>query len=183
MPRNPSHWLVPFLVLLTTQLPHMSFAVERTIPPMTTADLNGRKLQVPADMAGNPAVWVVAFDRAQQRQVDRLLGLVQAAKSTVPGLAFWEVPLIEDPGTFMQWFINSGMRGGIVDTDARARVVTFYVPDRAAWLKQVGLGVADQAYAVLVSKDGMVVAVESQSKILTLEQMTSFLAKAKTGAQ
>jgi hypothetical protein len=165
-------WLLP---LITLALPlELASAEVRVIPPMTSEDLNGRKLQVPADMTGSPALWVVAFDREHQAQVDRLLGLATAA---VPGLVFWEVPVIEDPGMVVRWFIDNGMRSGIPSEATRAHVVTLYVPNRTAWIKQVGIGSAKETYAVLVAADGMVTAVAPQSKLATREQMRAFLAE------
>lgn len=165
-------WLLP---LLTFALPlEPVSAADRVIPPMTSADLNDRELRVPADMTGNPALWVVAFDRGHQGQVDRLLKLAKAAS---PDVVFWEVPVIKDPGTVVRWFIDNGMRSGIPDGATRAQVVTLYVPDRAAWMQQMGIGTAAQASAVLVSPDGTVVAVAPQSELTSRQEMQAFLAK------
>jgi hypothetical protein len=158
----------------------LSVAVARdtTMPPMKAADLNGRALDLPRDMSGDPSVWVVAFDRVHQSQVDRLFGLLDTAKPTMPGLVYWEVPVIENPGAIGRWFIDNGMRSGIPKKDVRARVVTLYVPDRALWLKQVGVAGPEQAYAVLVGREGQILSVAAQSDIKTASDMTAFLGKA-----
>jgi hypothetical protein len=150
----------------------------RTMPAMTAADLNGRELSLPGALAGNPSVWVVAFDRAQQPEVDRLFGLLAQAKTKTPSLVYWEVPVIQDPGSMVRWFIDNGMRSGIPKTETRAKVVTLYVPDRAAWLKRVGIASVDQTYAVLVGPKGEIRAVASQAELKTEAAMGEFVARA-----
>jgi hypothetical protein len=154
---------------------HPSAALERTVPAMTAADLNGRTLNLPQDMAGDPAVWVVAFDRAHQDQVDRLFQLIDGAKDRAPGVVYWEVPVIKNPGAIGRWFIDNGMRSGIPNTQTRSKVVTLYVPDRAKWLSQMGVGGTDQAYAVVVGRSGAVLATAAQSDIKTVDDMAALI--------
>jgi hypothetical protein len=156
-----------------------SAALERTVPAMTAADLNGRTLNLPQDMSGDPAVWVVAFDRSHQSQVDRLFQLIDAAKDRAPGVVSWEVPVIKNPGAIGRWFIDNGMRSGIPSEQTRAKVVTLYVPDRAQWLQQMGVGGADQAYAVVVGRTGAVLATAAQSELKTVDDMAALLTQSQ----
>jgi hypothetical protein len=153
-----------------------------SMPPMKAADLNGRALELPRDMSGDPSVWVVAFDRVHQSQVDRLFGLLDTVKPSMPNLVYWEVPVIENPGAIGRWFIDNGMRSGIPKKETRARVVTLYVADRAQWLKQVGVAGPEQAYAVLVGRDGQILSVAAQSELKSAADMTSFLSNAAAPA-
>jgi hypothetical protein len=164
--------------LLPFAMPVAAEAPIRTMPAMKAADLNGRELNLPVALSGNPAVWVVAFDRAHQPQVDRLFGLLTQAKAKTPNLVFWEVPVIQDPGSVARWFIDNGMRSGIPNTETRAKVITLYVPDRAAWLKRVGIAGVDQTYAVLVRPKGEVRAVASQAELKTSAAVSEFVSKA-----
>jgi hypothetical protein len=149
----------------------------RMMPAMKAADLNGRELSLPGALSGDPAVWVVAFDRVHQPQVDRLFGLLGQVKTKLPNLVFWEIPVIQDPGSVARWFIDNGMRSGIPKTETRAKVITLYVPDRAAWLKRVGIGSTDQTYAVLVGPKGEIRAVAPQSDLKTAAAMSGFVGK------
>ena len=149
----------------------------RSVPKMTAADLNGRALTLPDDMVGDPAVWVVAFDRAHQSQVDRLFGLVQQAMVASPNVVTWEVPVIENPGAIGRWFIDNGMRSGIPKKETRAKVVTLYVPDRATWLREMGIASVDQAYAVLINRNGKIEAVAAQSDIKSADDMKAFVSR------
>jgi hypothetical protein len=166
-----------FVALLPLALPVAAETPVRTMPAMKAADLNGRELSLPGALSGDPAVWVVAFYRAHQPQVDRLFGLLGQAKAKSPNLVFWEVPVIQDPGSVARWFIDNGMRSGIPKIEARAKVVTLYVPDRAAWLKRVGIGGVDQTYAVLVGPKGDIHAVASQADLKTVAAMSEFVTR------
>jgi hypothetical protein len=157
-------------------------AETRSVPPMSSADLNGRALQIPRDLAGDPALWVVAFDRQHQPQVDRIFGLLKDIKPSYPGLVSWELPVIQDPGAITRWFIDNGMRSGISDTSVRAKVVTLYVPDRPAWLKAMGLSGTSESFAVVVGADGKVVASAAQSSIKTAAQLRDLLERARPPA-
>jgi hypothetical protein len=166
------------LALALASFAGSALARDVVIPPMTAADLNGKALQLPRDMSGDPSVWVVAFDREHQSQVDRLFGLLDAAKPSMPSLQYWEVPVIENPGAIGRWFIDNGMRSGIPKKETRAKVVTLYVEDRAKWLKQVGIAGPEQTYAVLVGPSGQIVSVAAQSELNSEADMAAFLNKA-----
>jgi hypothetical protein len=170
--------MLGIVILLPLAMPVAAEAPIRTMPAMKAADLNGRELSLPGALSGDPAVWVVAFDRAHQPQVDRLFGLLAQAKAKTPNLVFWEVPVIQDPGSVARWFIDNGMRSGIPKTETRAKVITLYVPDRAAWLKRVGIGGVDQTYAVLVGPKGEIRAVAPQSDLRSAAAMSEFVGRA-----
>jgi hypothetical protein len=174
-------WIFSTLSILAL-LPMTQHAVAknpvRTMPAITAADLNGRELSFPGELSGNPAVWVVAFDRDQQAQVDRLFGLLATAKTAQPGLVYWEMPVIQNPSSVIRWIIDNGMRRGIPSRETRAKVVTLYVPDRDAWSKQVGISTRDQASAVLIGRNGEIHAVATQTELKTSAAMKEFLAKA-----
>ena len=152
-----------------------SLALQRGVPQMTAADLNGKALKLPDDMAGEPAMWAVAFDRAHQSQVDRLFALFQEVKAAKPGLVFWEVPVITNPGAIGRWFIDNGMRSGIPSKETRARVVTLYVADRESWLKQMGVGGVAETYVVMVGRTGEILAVAAQSNIKTAADLAALV--------
>jgi hypothetical protein len=169
--------LMPLAIPVAAEAPIRTIPVP-TMPAMTATDLNGRELSLPGALSGDPSVWIVAFDRAHQPQVDRLFGLLAQAKAKSPGLVFWEIPVIQDPGAVARWFIDNGMRSGIPKTETRAKVITLYVPDRAAWVKRVGIRTVDQTYAVLVGPKGEIRAVGSQSELQTAAAMSDFIANA-----
>ena len=148
------------------------------MPQMEAADLNGRILQIPRDLRGSPPLLIVAFEEAQQKEIDRLVPLIENAKSAAPGLSIWELPLIDDPGPAGRFIIQSGMKAGIPEQATRGRVVTLYVNDRKAFAAALGLGREQIVYLVALGANGNVVASAPAREIATQPQMTAFLQRA-----
>lgn len=142
---------------------------------MTAYDLNGRMIEVPRAMGGDPSVWVLGFDRAQQPQIDRIFALLATLRKGHPALDVWEVPVIEDPGAVVRFFIDNGMKSGIQGDARRAKVVTLYVASRAEWLRSAGITTTAEAVVVRVSADGQVVRMAKQSEIKDAATMEMFL--------
>ena len=155
-------------------------AFAQTMPHMEAADLNGRALSIPQDLAGSPPLLFVAFEEEQQKEIDRLLRLIEKAKA--PGLRVWELPLIDDPGPAGRFFIGNGMRAGIPGQVTRGGVVTLYVKDRKAFAAALGLGPEQTVYLVALGANGHVAASRPSREIVTQPQMNAFL-KAVTGAR
>lgn len=92
-------------------------------PSITGESLAGQPVELPADLAGQPAILIVGYLQEAQFDIDRwLMGLIQAGVA-VPIL---EVPTI--PGlvpTLASDWIDDGMRSGIPREDW-AIVVTLY---------------------------------------------------------
>ena len=92
-------------------------------PSVRGESLEGAKIAIPEDFAGEPVVLIVGYKQNSQFDIDRwLLGLVQAEVD----VAIREVPTIAGlvPGMIGGW-IDSGMRRGIPKEDWGA-VVTVY---------------------------------------------------------
>ena len=140
-------------------------ATPARVPSQQAADLNGRTLNVPADLGTKPALWLIAFEREQQREVDRLFALVAPLQKADPALQVWEIPVIEDPGSVVRFFIDNGMKNGIPSTTTRGRVVTLYVASRTAWLRTTGLPSAKESIAAVVAPDGRIMGWRMQSEI------------------
>jgi len=124
------------------------------LPDVRGESLDGREWQLPAALAGEPAILIVAFEMRAQFDCDRWLqGLLQAQTP----VALLEVPTI--PGMFPTLFsgtIDGGMRSGIPSEDWGS-VVTLYGSDARRLLDFTG-GVSDRnARVLLLDRDGRVV--------------------------
>lgn len=96
---------------------------QERLPSITGRSLAERAVRLPEDLAGAPAVLLVAYEQDTQFDVDRwILGLMQVDA----GIRLVEVPTIPGmlPGLFSGQ-INSGMRSGIPQADWGV-VVTLY---------------------------------------------------------
>ena len=68
---------------------------------------------------------------------------------------YYELPTIDKLNPVARWFINSGMRRGIPDANARARTITLYL-DKPSFRKALDLPDEKQIYALLVDRSGCV---------------------------
>jgi len=128
-------------------------------PQVSGKDLNHKPWIAPADFPGDRTIVVVAFAREQQADVDTWtegLGL-NTPSSTLPWI---EMPLINDPGMFMRWFINTGMRRGIPSKEVRSHVWTVYT-DKKAFMQTCGMPSEKVIYAMVVDRHGKILATES----------------------
>jgi hypothetical protein len=134
-----------------TRMPDVYF------PTITAENLNKEKVTLPDDLAGKPALVLVAYQRQQQSNVDTWLGQMDAIEAAIPGVRIIETPTISS----MKWgwfagFIDGGMRSGIPDPEARARTITLYT-DVGKFNRAVGIESTKTIYALLLDEQGRVV--------------------------
>lgn len=128
-------------------------------PQVSGKDLNDKPWSAPTDFPGEKTIVLIAFKREQQAAVDTWtegLGL-NAPANTLPWL---EMPLINNPGMFMRWFINTGMKRGIASEVSRSHVWTAYT-DKPAFLKACEIPSEEVVYALVVDRKGRILAIES----------------------
>lgn len=145
--------------LLVTALMTTARSENPTFPPVSGRDLNENPWTAPDGFPADRTLVLIGFDEPQQELIDTwIIGM--KLKNPETRLAWIEMPVIENPGIFMRWFINTGMRGGIPDKATRSRVWTAYT-DRKAFLKSCGIPSTDTITVLVVEKDGQIVASES----------------------
>jgi hypothetical protein len=128
------------------------------MPVIAGKDLNGTPWVAPAGLPGNTTLVLVGFEESQQEAIDtwtRGLGLTAPA-NTIPWI---EMPLVENPGWLMRWFVNAGMRSGIKDLQTRARVWTAYT-DKKTFMKSCGMTTDETVFAMVVDRNGHVLSIE-----------------------
>ena len=97
-------------------------------PSVVGQSLDGASVRLPEDLAGAPAVLLVAYRRQTQRDVDLWRGLIERE---APEVRWLEVPTIASPvWRPLAGWIDGGMRGG-VPRDLWGNVVTLYRDARA----------------------------------------------------
>jgi hypothetical protein len=70
------------------------------------------------------------------------------------------MPLIDNPGMFMRWFIDTGMRGGIKGRFQRSHVWTAYT-DKKAFLQSCGITSESEIRVLVVDRSGEIIHSES----------------------
>jgi len=138
-----------------------SHAFPATFPSLSGKDLNGSAWSAPAGFPGERTLVLIGFDEPQQVLIDSWIRGMKFESSQSP-TAWVEMPLIENPGMFMRWFIDTGMRGGIRDKATRAEVWTAYT-DRKAFLQSCEITTTDTITVLVVKRDGTILASETGS--------------------
>lgn len=140
-----------FMTVLLT----LALADQARFPTVTSKNLEGRAMTLPADFAGTRNVVFVAFQRDQQALVDTWVPYVKAAVGRTPGTEYYEIPTIGPLIRLLQWTINRGMRGGIPDVAARERTVTLYL-DKAPFKASLGITTEETIHVLVVDRAGRV---------------------------
>ncbi len=125
-----------------------------TFATLTATNLEKETLSLPKDFAGDHNLLLIAFQREQQRNVDTWLHEIKRFESS-PNFRYYELPTIDRLNAIARWFIDSGMRRGIPDREARARTITLYLA-KLAFRKALNLPDEKRVYAVLVDRSGRV---------------------------
>ena len=129
-------------------------APEATFPKLKASNLENQTFSLPEDFAGERNLLLIAFQREQQANVDTWLHQMKRFE-TSPGFHYYELPTIDRLNPFFRWFINSGMRRGIPDRNARARTITLYL-DKPSFRKALNIPDEKRIYAILVDRSGRV---------------------------
>lgn len=167
--------------MLSIEMPPIANAPEPAahpvLPAVQTVDLNGNTHQIPSGFDPGNVCLIVAFEREQQAECDRVAGLYEAIGD--PALAHLiELPVINDPGLFMRWFIWQGMRMGVRDQSRRAQVFTIYV-DAPAWKHAMNIS-DDAVYLVRTDHTGVVQEMRPSAGITTAAELRAFLSASST---
>jgi hypothetical protein len=149
-----------FIVLIAVLLSGSSFAKnpDARLPVITGKDLNGTSWLVPAGLPGDRTLVLVGFEESQQQDIDiwtQGLGL-KAPTNTIPWV---EMPLIQNPGMLMRWFINTGMQSGIKDLRIRSHVWTAYT-DKKTFMRSCGMVSDESIFAMVVNRSGQLLSIE-----------------------
>lgn len=151
--------------LLTHALPAILLCATALATPVNTMpltsgkDLNGTPWSVPKGLPAERSLVLIGFDEPQQAAIDTWtqgLGLDQPT-NTIPWI---EMPLIENPGMFMRWFIDTGMRGGIRGRFQRSHVWTAYT-DKKAFLQSCGITSESVIRVLVVDRSGKILRSEA----------------------
>jgi hypothetical protein len=124
-------------------------------PPVDGRNLEGERLDLPQDFAGELNVVLVAFARDQQRDVDGWMPFLSSIADARRDVRVYELPTLGRRYRLMRPMIDGGMRRGIPDPAVRAATVTLYV-DKARFRDALRLGTEDRIHVLLVDRDGRV---------------------------
>ena len=123
---------------------------ETKLPNLTVEDLNGRTLDLPSDLPGNPTIVVIAFKQNQQPVINSWAKRLDHQAQTGP--AWVELPTVGQGAALIKSVIGNGMRSGITLTAMRARTPTIY-SNRRAFNTAMGISDMSQIYVALAEQN------------------------------
>lgn len=124
--------------------------------PVTRAkNLSGTLLELPTQFGGQINLLFIAFQQWQQNSVNTWLPLAEQLEEIVPGLQYYELPVIRRMNGFAQAFIDAGMRAGIPGQASRDRTITLYL-EKETFKHSMGITSEDAIQVMLVDRSGTI---------------------------
>jgi hypothetical protein len=128
-------------------------------PLVSGKDLNNKPWMAPSGFPADRTLVVIAFEEEQQPGIDSWFEGMEVHKPS-SRISWIEMPLINNPGMLLRWFINIGMRGGIPSKEVRSHVWTAYT-NKKAFMEACGMATTKNVYALVVDRSGKIIAMES----------------------
>ncbi len=154
-----SHLIVSFGLIAFGLSSFAQTQPTKKMPLVKAETLAERQVTLPQDLPAEKTLILMAFEQAQQKNVDTWIAGMNLADNPIPWI---ETPIIEPKNRLFRAFIQGGMRRGIAEQKARDRTITLFT-DRSALMTAMGLPeqfntiyavVVDRAGNVLVSLEG-----------------------------
>lgn len=118
--------------------------------------LSGRKAILPEASAGKTALVLMGFTYQSRFVVEAWAEPVRKALATRESATFFEVPVLGGMARLGKWFIDSGMRRGTPKALHENVITVWGGVDRWKALMHFSEAAKDDAYLVLIGKDGKV---------------------------
>jgi hypothetical protein len=128
----------------------------RHFPNVSGSSLDGKRFNLPADLKGKMNIVIIAFRREQTDIIEQWATPLKEIMRADPSLEVYELPTLGRGYSPFRWWIDGGMRAGIVDEEARRRTITIYTNKRN-FKVQLGIPNEETIYIFLVGKDGRII--------------------------
>ena len=124
-------------------------------PELQGISLLGDEVVLPDGFEGEINLVSMGFIQGHQQDINGWIDIVPDLTEAYPALRFYEVPVIYEASPLFRWWLNNGMRIGVVEEQARARTITVYT-DRDRFSQAIDLPGLEEIYTVLLDDDGHV---------------------------
>ena len=122
-------------------------------PRVSGSNLLREKVTLPQDFKGRLNLVFIAFEQWQQMEVDSWTPTAQELEGQFEGLAYYELPTIQNRNRFSKMFINEGMRAGIPNPKTRERTITLYL-DKSDFRAALEMQDEQHIYILLIDRQG-----------------------------
>ena len=131
------------------------------LPAFMAQTLLRQPVTVPEGLPSDRTLALITFQRGQHTQVESWIQGMNLRND--PSIAWMRMPVVNDPGTMLgRSAVENRLLKHYPEDTERAKLVPVFT-DRASFVRSAGLGGTDQVYAVVVNRQGEVLArVEGQ---------------------
>lgn len=124
-------------------------------PRLTGISLLGDEVTLPEGFEGRVNLVSMGFVQAHQDDINGWIAALPELQADLPGLRFYEVPVIYEAGPLFRWWLNNGMRIGVVEEEARKRTITVYT-DRDQFSEALDLPDIERIHTLLLDDEGRI---------------------------
>ena len=150
-------WLLAasIAVVLASAAPSAT-TVMGQLPTFMAQTLNQQSISVPGGLPADRTLALIAFRSTQREQIE---GWIQGLNLRAdPSITWIRMPVLNDPGSpAARSVIKTKLMHRYPADAERARLVPVFT-DRDHFIRSAGLGGTEQVYAVVVNRDGEVLA-------------------------
>ena len=129
-------------------------------PNVQGRNLLGEHLRLPQDFAGEHNLVLICFTMEQQLEVNTWLTAAQDWQKRYARLEVYELPTLPRYNRLYQAYIDYVMVQGIPNPSTRKATITLYL-DLERFQAALGLAHRESAFALIVDRDGRVLACEA----------------------
>ena len=131
-------------------------AILGRVPALIGSDLNRKPISIPAGLTAERTLVLVSFQRGQGRDVDTWIRGMSLREG---GAVQWvRLPILNDPGDLSgRNEVESRFQARFTSPQERSKVVPVFT-DQQAFLRSVGLTGTDQISALVLNRNGEVLA-------------------------
>jgi hypothetical protein len=129
-------------------------AVGLRMPPLKGDLLTGKPGVLPDLAAGQTTLVILGFSYDSRVQVEAWAEKFKARYGAARDVTLFEVPMMGSGARLGRWFIDRGMRKN-TPQELHGRVMTVY-GGNDDWKARVGFSAPDDAYLVLIDRQGIV---------------------------
>ncbi len=155
---NTAAWLGAIAAALTLSFaaPNEASVMGR-LPAVSAQRLDRMALPIPEGLPADRTLALITFRGAQSADAERWIEGLRLRDNGNP-VVWMRMPVLDDPGNAAaRSAIENRLLAKYPDAGDRAQLVPIFT-DRAAFIRSVGLGGTDQVHAIVVNRNGEVLA-------------------------
>jgi hypothetical protein len=130
----------------------MEITEKISFPRVSGSNLNGSRFNLPQDLTGDLKIVLIAFKRNQVSLLETWAPAMEEIEKNHQ-VTYYELPTLSRNYAPLGWWIDGGMRAGIIDEKARDKTITLYI-NKQKFKQQLKIPTEDIIYVFLLNKAG-----------------------------